>query len=43
MGENGKPPSRAKDHSWRDEVAISLITLEVRTTMMMVVITLVAA
>jgi len=40
--ENGRPPSRANDHSWREEVAITLMTPEVRTTMIMVVITLVA-
>jgi hypothetical protein len=40
--ENGRPPSRANDHSWRDEVAITLMTPEMRTTMIMVVITLVA-
>ena len=39
--ENGRPLSRANDHSWR-EVAIALMTPEVRTTMIMVVITLVA-
>jgi hypothetical protein len=40
--ENGRPPSRANDHSWREEVAIVLMTEEVRTTITMVVITLVA-
>jgi hypothetical protein len=40
--ENGRPPSRAKDHSWREEVAISLMTAEVKTTITILVIIFVA-
>lgn len=30
-GLKGKPPSRANDQSWREDVAISLITADVKT------------
>ena len=41
--ENGRPPSRANDQSCRDDVAISLMIADVKTMIMMAVITLVAA
>jgi hypothetical protein len=42
-GEKGNPPSLAKDQSWRDDVAISLMTAEVNTMIIIDVIAFVAA